>query len=204
MVDALWVGIGVIHLSCPKKCGPSRSLFDQRTAPGVQIPYKFCVGICSGPGIWRTRSVLWPEQHWYLTHQHCVHEGHKLCNAPPMPTAPRRKRMDACRGRVSPSPVSLQISTNCLLELIKICCKTCCKGHCSCKKNNLPCTVLCIYHNSDCSNLHDYRMIADEDDVWLLQEVNKDDTIRGLCTTDLTHKVFNMACSVIDVLFMYV
>ena len=32
-------------------------------------------------------------------------------------------------------------------------------------------------------------MIADEDDVWLLQEVNKDDTNRRLCTTDLTHCV---------------
>ena len=42
--------------------------------------------------------------------------------------------------------------------------------NCSCKKNNLPCTILCKYHNSDCSNLPDNRMIADEDDVWLLQE----------------------------------
>ena len=57
-----------------------------------------------------------------------------------------------------PAPVAI-------LELIKCGCKTSCKGHCSCKKNNTPCTALCKCHNSDCSNLPDYRMIADEHDV---------------------------------------
>jgi len=56
-----------------------------------------------------------------------------------------------------PAPVAV-------LELTKCGCKTSCKGHCSCKKNNLPCTALCKCHNSDCSNLPDYRMIADEDE----------------------------------------
>ena len=51
----------------------------------------------------------------YLTHQHCGHEGYKLYNNSPMPTAPRGKWMDACRGRVCPSPVSLQTSTSCCL-----------------------------------------------------------------------------------------
>ena len=50
-------------VSCPKKCGPSRSLFDRYTAPGVQLPYQPCGGNCSGPGIWRARSFLRPEQH---------------------------------------------------------------------------------------------------------------------------------------------
>ena len=97
--------------------------------------------------------------------------------------------MDACRGRVCPSPVSLQIRTSCRLGTDQMWLQESCKGHCSCKKNNLPCTALCKCHNSDCSNLPDYRMIAaeDEDDVRLLREVNKDDTIRRLCTTDLTN-----------------
>ena len=55
-----------------------------------------------------------------------------------------------------PAPVAV-------LELIKRGCKTSCKGHCSCK-NNPPCTVLCKCHNSNCSNLPDYTMIADEDE----------------------------------------
>ena len=45
-----------------------------------------------------------------------------------------------------PAPVAV-------LELIKCSCKTSCKGRCSCKKNNIPCTALCKYHNSDCGNL---------------------------------------------------
>ena len=45
------------------KCGPSISLFAPYTALGVQLPYQLCVGICSGPGIWRARSFLRPEQH---------------------------------------------------------------------------------------------------------------------------------------------
>ena len=36
-------------------------------------------------------------------------------NTSAMPTAPRGKWMDACRGRVCPSPVSLQTNTSYLL-----------------------------------------------------------------------------------------
>ena len=50
-------------VSCPKKCGPSRSLFDQYTTLGVQLQYELWVGNYSGPGIWRARSFLRPEQH---------------------------------------------------------------------------------------------------------------------------------------------
>ena len=99
-------------VSCPKKCGPSRSVFDQYTALGVQLPYQLCVGNYLGPGIWRARSNTDAP---YLTRQHCGHEGQKLYNTSPMPTAPRGKWMDACRGRVCPSPVSLQSSTRCRL-----------------------------------------------------------------------------------------
>ena len=56
-----------------------------------------------------------------------------------------------------PAPVAV-------LELIKCGCQTSCKGACSCKKNNLPCTPLCKCHNSDCSNHPDYRIMEDEDD----------------------------------------
>ena len=34
---------------------------DQYT--GVQLQYQLCVGDCSGPGIWKARSFLRPEQH---------------------------------------------------------------------------------------------------------------------------------------------
>ena len=43
-------------VGCPKRCGPSRSLFDQYTS-------QLSVGNYSGPGIWRARSFLPPEQH---------------------------------------------------------------------------------------------------------------------------------------------
>ena len=48
----------------------------------------------------------------YRTHQHC---GQQLYNTSPMPSAPRGKWMDACRGRVCSSPVSPQTSTSCRL-----------------------------------------------------------------------------------------
>ena len=119
----------------------------------------------------------------YFTHQLCGYEGQKLYNTSPIRTASREKWMDASRGRVCPSPVSLKTSATCRLELIKCGCK----GHCSCKKNKLPCTALRKCHNFDCSNLPDYRMIADEECVLRLQKVNKDDILRRLCTTNLTH-----------------
>ena len=50
-------------VSCPKKCGPSRSLFVQYTALEVQLPHQLCVGNCSGSGIWRARSFLRQELH---------------------------------------------------------------------------------------------------------------------------------------------
>ena len=66
-------------------------------------------------------------------------------------------------GVYKPAPVAV-------LDLIQCVCKTSCKGHCACKKNTLSCTALCKCHNSDCNNLPDYRMIADEDDLWLMPE----------------------------------
>ena len=87
-----------------------------------------------------------------------------------------------------PVPCLYKPTSVVVLELIKCDCKTSCKGHCSCM-NNIPCTALCKCHNSDCSNLPDYRMIADEEeaDIWLLQEDENEWTIRRLRTTDLTH-----------------
>ena len=101
----------------------------------------------------------------YLTHQHYGYDGQKLYNTSPMSAAPRGKWMDACRGRVCSSPRLYTPAPVAVLELIKCGCKTSCKCHLSCKKNNLPCTALCKSHNSYCSNLPDYRMIADDDDV---------------------------------------
>ncbi len=59
-------------------------------------------------------------------------------------------------------------------KYIKCGCRTTYKCHtCSCKKNNLSCIVLCKCHNSDCSNLSDYKMMEDENDI-----------IRGECAAD--------------------
>ena len=100
-------------VSCPKTCGPSRSLFDQYTAPGMQpamLWELFRSRNLEDEKRPPTRATLMPP---YLTHQLCGNEGQKLYNSSPMPTVHRGKWMDACRGRVSPNSVSLQSSTSC-------------------------------------------------------------------------------------------
>ena len=104
-------------MSCPKKCGPSRSLFAQYTALEVQQPYQLWLGTvqvqeCGGRDASSDQTNIDAP---YLTHQLCGYEGQKLCNTSPMLTAPSRKWMEACRGRVYPSLVSLQTSTSCRL-----------------------------------------------------------------------------------------
>ena len=71
--------------------------------------------------------------------------------------------MDASRGRVWPSPVSLQTSTSCRLVTVQMWLKDILQGSLFMQEEQ-PCTALCKCHNSDCSNLPDYRMIADEDE----------------------------------------
>ena len=147
------------------KCSPSRSLFDQYTAPGVQLPYQLCIGNYVQESGGREASFDQTNTDApYLMHQLCGYEGYKLYNNSPMPTAPRGNGWMLAgdeyvhvRCLYKPAPVAA-------LELIKCGCKTSCKGHCLCKKN-LPCTALSKCHTSDCSNLPDYRMIADEGDV---------------------------------------
>ena len=152
----------MIHLSCPKKCGPSRSLFDHYTAPGCNFAALGTVQVQESGGR-EASSDQSNTDASYLTHQHCGHEGPNPCTTPhPAPTG---KWMDACQGRYVPVQCLYKPAPVAVLKLIKCGCKTSCKGHCSCKKNNLPCTALCKCHNSDCSNPPDYRMIADEDDV---------------------------------------
>ena len=101
----------------------------------------------------------------YFTHQHRGYEGHKLYNTSPMPTASRGKWVDACRGRVCPSPVYLQTRTNCRLRTDQIWLQNILQGSLVMQEEQPTCTALCKCHNSDCCNLLDYRMIADEDDV---------------------------------------
>ena len=90
-------------------------------------------------------------------HQHCGYEGQQLYNASPKPTAPRGKWMEACRGRECPRSVSLQTSTNCRLGTRHLARVT---VH---ARRTTSLAHLCKCHNSDCSNLPDYRMIADKD-----------------------------------------
>ena len=95
-------------VSCLKKCGPSRSLFDQYTALVVQLPHQVCVGNYSGPGIWRARCFLRPGQ------QRCPMSyaptswlwRTNLYSTSPMPTAPRGNGWKLAGTRMSQSVVS--------------------------------------------------------------------------------------------------
>ena len=114
-----------------------------------------------------TRATLMP----HILHTNVVAMMDKSYTIPDPCLLPLEKngRILAGDGYV-PVPYLYKPAPVAVLELIKCGCKTSCKGNSSCKKNNLPCTALCKCHNSDCSNLPDYMMIADEDDVLLFQE----------------------------------
>ena len=94
----------------------------------------------------------------YLTHLLCGYRGQKLYNTSPIPTAPRGKWMDTCRGRVCPSPVSLQTSTICRLGTDQMWLQDILQGSLLMQEEQPP--LHCKCHNSDCSNLPDYRMIV--------------------------------------------
>ena len=124
-------------MSCPKKCGPSRSLFYQYTAPGggggCNYHTSFALGTVQvqESGGREASSDQSNTDAPYLTHQHCWHERQKLCNTSPMSIAPRgNERMLAgdeyvpVRCLYTPAPVAV-------LELIKCGCKTSCKCHLS-------------------------------------------------------------------------
>ena len=68
--------------------------------------------------------------------------------------------MDVC-----PSPVSLQTSTNCRLGTDQMWLQNILQGSLLMKEEQRTCTALCKCHNSDCCNLPDCRMIADEDGI---------------------------------------
>jgi len=154
-------------VSCPKKCGPPRSLFclvysfgcattisalrwelfRSRNLEGEKLPPTRAILMSH---ILRTNFVAMRDKS-YTTPHPCLlpleENGWMLAGDDYVPV----------RCLYKPAPVAV-------LELIKCGCKTSCKGHCSCKKNNPPCTALYKCHNSDCNNLPDYRMIADEDE----------------------------------------
>ena len=48
-----------------------------------------------------------------------------------------------------------------VIELVKCGCRHTCSSHCSCLKNDLPCTALCKC--SDCENTTDYKVTQEED-----------------------------------------
>lgn len=50
-----------------------------------------------------------------------------------------------------------------VVELVKCGCRGKCTTHCSCRKNNLPCTALCKC--SDCGNTADYVVTSQEEDA---------------------------------------
>ena len=74
----------MIHLSSPNIC-PSRRLFDQYTAPGVQLPYQLCFELFWSRNLEREKH---PEENGWML---------------------------AGDDRVCLSPVSLQTSTSCRL-----------------------------------------------------------------------------------------
>ena len=99
-------------------CSPSRSLFDQYTAPGCNYHTSFALGTVQvqKSGGREASSDQTDTDAPNLTHQLCGYEGQKLYNTSAMPTAPRGNGwMLAGDDRVCPSPVSLQPSTSCRL-----------------------------------------------------------------------------------------
>ena len=79
-------------VSCPKKCGPSRSLFDQYTAPGgaTTIPAVLLGSVhVQESGEREASSDKSNTDAPYHTYQHCGYEGQRLYNTSPMPTASR-------------------------------------------------------------------------------------------------------------------
>ena len=136
----------MIHLSCLKKCGPSRSLFDQYTAPGVQLPYQFCARIVEVQefGGREASSDQSNTDVPYLTHQLCGYEGQKLYTTSSTPTASRGKYMDASRGRSCPSPVSLQTSTSYRLGTDQMWLQDILQGSLLMQEEQFTCTDYCL------------------------------------------------------------
>ena len=64
-------------------------------------------------------------------------------------------------GTLSPKKCLEPPAPQAVLELVKCGCRLQCTSHCSCYKNNLPCTALCKC--SDCGNTADYDISQDED-----------------------------------------
>ena len=144
----------MIHLNCPTTISATTisalrwDLFWFRNLEGEKLP------LSRGPRmshILHTNFVAMTDNS-YTTPHRCLlpleENGRMLAGYEYVPV----------RFFYKPAPVAV-------LELIKCGCNTSCKGHCSCKKNNPPCTALFKCHTSDCSNLPDYRIISDEDDV---------------------------------------
>ena len=163
MVDALSVGMRSDPSELPEEVRPIEklvsSVYSSRgatTIPALRWEL-FRSRNLEGEKLPPSRATLMP----HILRTNSVAMGDKSYTTPQQCLLPLEENgwMLAGDDRVCPSPVSLQTSTVAVLELIKCGCKTSCKGHCSCKKNNHTCTALCKCHISDCSNLPDCRMI---------------------------------------------
>ena len=65
-------------------------------------------------------------------------------------------------GILSPTKCLEPPAPQAVLELVKCGCRLQCSNHCSCFKNNLPCTALCKC--SDCGNTGDYDITSQDED----------------------------------------
>ena len=149
----------------------SRSEWD--LSPQQHIWWKLCLLECgsvyNSGGATTIPALRWEREAFsdqsntdasYLTHQLCGYTTPHPCLLPL-----EENGWMLAGDEYVPVPCLYKPAPVAVLELIKCGCKTFCKCHYSCKKNNLPCTALCKCHNSDCSHLPNYGMIADEDDV---------------------------------------
>ena len=142
----------------------------------VQLPYQLCVGNCSGPELWKARSVLRPDHILRTTIVAMRNKSYTTCLLPLdengwMLTG---DEYGPVRCLYKPAPVAI-------LELITCGCKTSCKGHCSHALLSANATIQ-IAATFLTTGWQQMEMMYD-----CCRGVNKDDTIRRLCTTDLTH-----------------
>ena len=119
-------------VTCPKKCGPSRSLFDQYTALGVAttIPALRCE-------LFRSRNLeaekLPPTRATQMSHILCTNFVTMIDTSYSTPhPLPLEENGWMLAGDVYvPVPCLFKPAPVAVLKVIKYGCKTSCKGHCS-------------------------------------------------------------------------
>ena len=152
--ERVLTSLEVVDGELPEEVCPSRSLFDQYTAPGGATTTPalrwelFRSRNLEGEKLPLTRATLIP----HILRTTIVGMRDKSYTTP-HPCLLPLEEMDGCLPETSMSQSGVSTNQHQLPSWnYSKCCKTSCKGDCSCKKNNIPCTALCKCHSSDCCN----------------------------------------------------